>query len=73
MSGRDRGRDILTLQRVYKLTFLIGFEYFHPKPLSKVLYLYTNLGYSLYAFVESKLSAYIMNNLVHVYVLNCPN
>ena len=64
--------NVLTILEVYKLTLLIGFEYY-LKFLSKVLHLYTNLRYSLYALVEAKTSAYIMNNLVHVYVVNFPN
>ena len=43
------------------------------KSLSKVVNLYTNLGYSLYILVEAKINAYIINNLVHVYVVNFPN
>ena len=66
--------NVLTVQEVYKLTFFIGFEYFfHLKPFSKVRYLYTNLGYSLYALMETKLNVYIMKNLVHVYVVNFSN
>ena len=43
------------------------------KFLSKVIHLYINLGYSLYVLMEAKTSAYIINNLVHVYVVNFPN
>ena len=47
--------------------------FFHLKSLSNVIHLYIIPEYSLYALVEAKISTYIMNNLIHVYVVNFPN
>ena len=67
-------KNVVTVQGVYKLTLLIGFEYFfYLKYLSKVVHLYTNLRYYLFTLMVAKTNVYIMNNLVHVYIINFPN